>query len=127
VIADAVLHIQNDQPLLVDLLERPMPGDSILACTNLRSMSGKKPVWADEADSVFYFPWTIICFVEVHPGSEKILELGSGEGPAEHRPASARPAHSGAARRPSRGGPRRSESEPDLEIDEDFLRRVRDI
>ena len=129
-ISDAVLHIQNEQPLLVDLLERPSPGDQVLICTNLRSLSGKKPIWADETDSVFYFPYAIIRFIEIHPGSEETLELGSGDEETEARPAPsrpARPAPSAAPRRPARPAPGRREPEPELEIDEDFLRRVRDV
>lgn len=127
-IADAVLHIQNEQPLLVDLLERPSPGDAILVCTNLRSLSGKKPIWADDTDSVFYFPFTLIRFIEIHPGSEETLELGSGEEPAQPRPAASRPARpASSGRRPPKGAPARVEPEQELEIDEDLLRRVRDV
>lgn len=127
-IADAVLHIQNEQPLLVDLLERPSPGDGLLVCTNLRSLDGKKPIWADETDSVFYFPWSIIRFIEIHPGSEETLELESGEAPAEARPAPSRPARPApGGRRAGRAAPQRPEPEQELEIDEDLLRRVRDV
>jgi hypothetical protein len=127
VIPDAVLHIQNEQPLLVDLLERPNPGDSLLVCTNLRSLSGKRPVWADDGDSTFYFPYSIIRFIEIHSGTDETLELGSGEDAeaGDRPPRPARPA--AASRRPAKTPARKAEPEPELEIDEDFLRRVRDV
>lgn len=128
-IADAVLHLHNEQPLLVDLLERPGPRDTVLICTNLRSLNGKRPVWADETESVFYFPYSIIRFIEIHPGSDETLELGPGE-EAETPPAPSRPARHGQAgqtRRPPKAAPPPPEPEPELEIDEDLLRRVRDV
>lgn len=109
-IRDAVLHIINEQPLLVDLIDRPGPTDSILACTNLRSLSGTRPVWIDDSSSMFYFPLVLIRFVEIHPGSEGVLGLP--------------PASTVRADAPPR--PAQPEPEPELEIDEDFLRRVRD-
>jgi hypothetical protein len=92
----AVVHLLNDQPILVDLLAEPKPDDITLLCTNIRSLDGKKPLWLDHADSTFAFPYAAIRFVEIPTG--KIRS-------AEPEPA----------------------AEPDeLEIDEDFLRRVRD-
>ena len=93
----AVVHLLNDQPVLVDLIEDPKPGDITLLCTNVRSLDGKKPVWLDHADSTFAFPYAAIRFVEIPSGKVR-----------------------GAAPEPDA-------DEPDeLEIDEDFLRRVRD-
>jgi hypothetical protein len=33
VIHDAVLHLQNEQPLLVDIFEMPSPSDTVLVCS----------------------------------------------------------------------------------------------
>jgi hypothetical protein len=106
VIHNAVLHIINEQPLLADLVGLPGPGDVLLVCTNVRSMTGKRPVWADNVQSTFYFPWVQLRFLEISP---EAMESGpqllkSGEPEPEMLPA----------------------DEPELEIDEDFLRRVRD-
>ena len=92
----AVVHLLNDQPVLVDLVEDPKPGDITLLCTNVRSLDGKKPVWLDHADSTFAFPYAAIRFVEIPSGKVRVAEPEGGEEPDE------------------------------LEIDEDFLRRVRD-
>lgn len=97
----AILHLTNDQPLSVDLLEEPTPRDIAIVCTNVRSVDGKKPVFIDYASSTFVFPMSAIRFVEV-------LHLGEdGEQLA--------PTVAGAPTEPE-----------DLEIDEDFLRRVRE-
>jgi hypothetical protein len=101
-----VLHIINEQPLLADLIGMPSPADVLLVCTNVRSLTGKRPVWADNVQSMFFFPWLQLRFLEISP---EALEAGpqlleSGEPAAELIPL----------------------DEPELEIDEDFLRRVRD-
>ncbi len=97
----AILHLTNDQPLSVDLIETPSPGDIAVICTNIRTIDGKKPVFIDFTNSTFVFPMLGIRFLEIlQPGSE------ASEGASS---AAATPA------------------EPeDLEIDEDFLRRVRE-
>jgi len=97
----AILHLTNDQPLSVDLIETPSAGDISVVCTNVRTIDGKRPVFIDFSNSTFVFPMLGIRFLEIlQPGSE------------------------GGATAPSAGV---EPSEPeDLEIDEDFLRRVRE-
>jgi hypothetical protein len=116
---DVVLHINNEQPLLADLFEAPSPGDVGLRCTNLRQMNGKRPVFIDDVASVFFFPYLHIRFVEIPrralESSDPALAAGD-DGGVE------RPAHT--------AGPEPApepEPEPDLEIDEDFLRRIREV
>ena len=104
----AVIHLINEQPLVADLFGYPSPADSTLVCTNVRGKTGKRPVWADFPDSIFYFPWIQIRFLEV-PQQE------GGQGPAP----SAEPGRAMTLPAPA--------EEPELEIDEDFLRRVRDV
>jgi hypothetical protein len=121
VIRDVVLHMHNEQPLLADLFEAPSPGDVGLRCTNLRTMNGKRPVFVDDSASIFFFPYLHIRFVEIPPGAisnsdpEQALTVDQDRAPR----------FSGAAA--ASDGP---EPEPaldeDLEIDEDFLRRVRE-
>ena len=97
----AILHLLNDQPLAVDLVEMPSPADVTVICTNLRTIDGKKPVFIDFATSTFAFPMAAIRFVEIlrtGEDGERMAVVATDEA-----------------------------SEPeDLEIDEDFLRRVRE-
>jgi hypothetical protein len=97
----AILHLLNDQPLVVDLYEMPTAQDVTVICTNPRTVDGKKPVFIDFASSTFVFPMTSVRFVEI-PSAGAEEERASGPAIA----ASAEP--------------------EDLEIDEDFLRRVRE-
>jgi hypothetical protein len=72
-------------------------------CTNLRTVDGKRPVFIDFSSSTFVFPMAAIRFVEIpKPGEE-------------------------AARAASLTSRTDDEAEEeDLEIDEDFLRRIRE-
>jgi hypothetical protein len=63
---DVVVHINNEQPMLADLIAEPSPSDVALICRNLRTMNGKKPVWVDKADSTFVMPLAAIRFIEIH-------------------------------------------------------------
>jgi hypothetical protein len=113
VIPNAVIHITSEQPLVADLFEMPTTADVTLKCTNLRTLNGKRPVFADDSESVFYFPWILIRFLEIAPavpeGGPSRVAIGAGVRPG-HGP-------DGAS----------DEAEPDLEIDEDFLRRIREV
>ena len=111
-IRNVILHLNNEQPLLADLFEPPSPGDVGLRCTNLRMMNGKRPVFIDDSASIFFFPYLHIRFVEIPPGPQTNGETGLITSPvleAHHTAIPATP-----------------EPEPDLEIDEDFLRRIRE-
>jgi hypothetical protein len=112
VIRNVVVHLTNEQPLLADLYAMPTPSDSQLVCTRLRSMNGKRPVFVDDIDSVFLFPISQIRFVEIPPGAD-----GAPDAPLRKADTPAAPATNGS-------GP--AESEGELDLDEDFLRRVRE-
>jgi hypothetical protein len=111
VIYNACLHINNEQPLIADLFEMPASSDLGLRCTNLRTLDGKRPVFVDDMHSVFFFAYEHIRFVEIPPASlgenaDRPVPIGSRRGAPE--PVVAPP-------------------EEDLEIDEDFLRRIREV
>jgi hypothetical protein len=115
VIRNVIIHPTNDQPLLADLFEAPLPGDVGLRCTNLRLMNGKRPAFIEDSASVFFFPFAQIRFVEMlsaaMAGGDPAMAITSdGEAPRPGRPNVAEP-----------------EPEADLEIDEDFLRRIREV
>lgn len=112
-IRNAVLHIMNEQPMLADLFEMPTPGDVVLRCTNLRTMNGKRPVFVDDSASVFFFPYLHLRFVELMPASlaGTAFEVAVPAGVTASTP----------------DQPAEAEDEADLEIDEDFLRRIREV
>ena len=102
-----------------------------MLCTNLRELNGKRPVFADHIESVFLFPLVHLRFIEMAAGT--IGDTGEvrhdrtpvppddrdGADEPPRLPAGAPVAASGPAATP--------EPEADLDIDEDFLRRVRDV
>jgi hypothetical protein len=76
-------------------------------------MNGKRPVFVDEIKSIFFFPYLHIRFVEIPPGAmtgsdpSMAVSADGDDEPSNHAPA--------------------AEVEADLEIDEDFLRRIREV
>jgi hypothetical protein len=108
-IRNAVVHVLNEQPLLADLYELPKAVDQGLLCTNLRMLDGRKPIFIDHTESVFFFPFLHIRFVEIPPSTSGLAEVGAPAEEAAPTPAEA------------------AEPEEDLELDEDFLRRIREV
>jgi hypothetical protein len=109
VIRDAVIHLNNEQPLVVDLHELPGAGDALLHCTNVRTKNGQRPVFADDQASEFFFPMLHIRFIEVLPAEPR------RRGGPDDRAAGVAAAVEADA------------DEGELEIDEDFLRRIREV
>ena len=102
-----MIHLSGEQPVIADLYAMPGPGDVLLHCTNLRNTNGKRPVFVDRQDSDFFFPMTHIRFIEV---------VAAGPPPGA---AAAVPAVAGASDAPL--------DDEEIEIDEDFLRRIREV
>jgi hypothetical protein len=107
----AVVHPANEQPFTADLFAMPTSNELTLVCTNVRTSSGKRPVWADAQSSIYYFPWLHIRFVEIPETAASGVHAEAGNGAA----------------RPAAGQPVELDRESELEIDEEFLRRVRDV
>lgn len=105
-IRDAVIHLLNEQPVVADLFAAPEPGDVTLLCTNLRTLDGRRPIFVDSSDSTFVFPYLHIRFLEIRQ---------------EGRDRRDETAVAGDAARQSD-----APSDEDLEISEDFLRRIRE-
>lgn len=108
-IRNAVIHITNEQPLLVDLFETPKPVDQGLICTNVRMMDGKKPIFVDHSDSVFLFPYLHVRFLEIMPVVSDVPALEAPGADVAPPPAEA------------------EADDADMELDEDFLRRIREV
>jgi hypothetical protein len=111
-IRNAVLHLSGEQPVVVDLFELPEAVDLGVRCTNMRTLDGKRPVFIDDIKAVFFFPYEAVRFVEIPArslvGTE--LEVQVDEPVAVTVPAAAE-----------------TLDDDNLEIDEDFLRRIREV
>ena len=129
-IKNTVIHLSGEQPLLADLYRMLDPGDVALVCTNLRQKNGERPIFADEIGATFVFPLVFVRFVEIPAaamvaaataGPESgVLALGAGRG---DQAAAAGTASAAASATPAA----EPAADADLEIDEDFLRRIRDV
>lgn len=98
-IRGAIIHLLDEQPLLADLAAPPAATDTLLVCTNLRTLDGKRPIFVDGGDSTFGISWRQIRFVEIPAGATEDEAIsGAGEAVAE----------------------------APLELDEEFLRRIRE-
>lgn len=97
-IRDAVLHLMDDQPILIDLFAMPTPQDTAVLGRNVRTLDGKRPAYVEKGESTFVFPYGGIRFIELRSGATPDSE-DEGESTAEPE---------------------------ELEIDEEFLQRVRD-
>ncbi len=101
-IRDAVLHLLNEQPLVADLPAMPSPGDVTLHCTNLRTLNRKRPVFVDDVAATFIVPYAQIRFVEIPTTSSARAAVRETAALAPPTP-------------------------EELELDEDLLRRVREL
>jgi hypothetical protein len=111
VLRNVVIHLNNEQPVVADLFDLPSPRDVAVLCTNLRTPDGKRPVFIDQTESIFLLPLAHIRFIEMPRAADRD-SADPGAGPAARaRHGTASPA---------------SVPEAALEIDEDFLRRIRD-
>ncbi len=134
VIRNVVIHVSNEQPLLADLYGAPTPGDAGLLCTNVRMLDGKRPIFIDHSNSTFYFPYLHLRFLEIPAGElqRHMAEGGTapgfagreaGAGDADQRlpmllaEAPAEVIEDASA----------SDADDELDLDEDFLQRIRDI
>ena len=132
-IRNVVIHASNEQPLMADLFDLPSAEDAGLVCTNVRMMDGKRPVFIDHIDSTFFFPYHVIRFIEIPKGAVPAQGRRRRKGPGladdvaadsgEVEPESLLPVAVGGPDGTNGDG----ELDIDIEIDEGFLQRVRDI
>lgn len=109
-IKSAVVHLHNELPILVDLIEVPDPQAQSVRCTNVRGVDGKRPTFIHDPKATFVFPWHQIRLIEV-PQEPTAEELADRRVAVVELPA-----------------PRASEPAPhDEEPDEDLLARIRSV
>jgi hypothetical protein len=136
VIRNVVIHVSNEQPLLADLYGMPSSADVGLVCTNVRTMDGKRPIFIDHIDSTFFFPYLHLRFLEIPVGevqrhmAQTGAAPGAATGPARTQGGEDSDRYAVViADQPVPDAPDEPapDADDDLDIDEDFLKRVRDI
>ena len=128
-IRKVVVHISNEQPLLADLYDLPKASDAGLLCTNLRLMDGKRPVFVDKIEDTFFFPYRAIRFLEIPTGALERHRAAAGRDPSGAHVSAAEPGDDDFLETAPPVIEIGAGGETDLgdEIDEDFLKRIRDI
>lgn len=80
VIANVIIHLVNDLPIVADLDDLPGPTDRSIRCTNVRTVDGKRPAFIHDRHSTFVFPLSVIRLIEAPAeGSDISDDLSGGE------------------------------------------------
>lgn len=108
VIPNAILHLINDLPIMVDLEALPEAGDRSVRCTNVRTVDGKRPSFVHDQRATFVFPLGVI----------RMIEAQTGERAARGEPVETKPVELPAPA---------PDADLDEEPDEDLLERIRSI
>lgn len=75
-IPGAVVHIDGELPIVVDLRTLPEPSHVTLVCTNMRTVDGKKPAFIERRDSWFVIPMAVVRFVELPASAVELAAQG---------------------------------------------------
>ncbi len=75
-----LVHINNMEPIKVDVEEMPLPTDQMIVCKNPREKGEKELDWLEDGVTTIILPWWRITFIEVLPG-----EAEAGEFPLPFR------------------------------------------
>ena len=131
-IPNVVIHLANEQPMLADLFDVPGADDVGMLCTNLRGLDGKKPIYIDQSDATFYFPYRGIRFLEIPPASMAGHRADGGRRTGGRRSDSTDEVEIAPIELPEPANLTdramvTTEDDADIELDEDFLQRIRDI
>ena len=105
-IANVIIHLVNDLPIVADIDELPSGSDRSIRCTNVRTVDGKRPSYIHDRNSTFVFPLSVVRLIEAPAeGSDIAEDLADKEPTLALSP----PAHL------------------DEEPDEDLLARIRSV
>jgi hypothetical protein len=67
----AIVHIQNEDPVVGEIEAPPGSTDYLLTLKNPRKRDGKDVAYIDPAVNIVVYPWWRINFVEIMPSAEE--------------------------------------------------------
>ncbi len=70
-----LVHINNAEPIKIDVDEMPNPRDFAIVGKNPRERTEKEVPWLDEGVTTIMFPWWRITFIEVLPSESEETEF----------------------------------------------------
>lgn len=86
-IANVIVHLNNDLPILVDLESMPSGADRSITCTNVRTIDGKRPAFVHDPKSTFVFPLSVIRLIEARRESlDPTAAVEESQAPAAQEP-----------------------------------------
>jgi hypothetical protein len=66
-----ILHVQNSEPVKVDVDELPGPQDVCIVARNPRERNDKEFHWVDDGVTTVIFPWWRINYIQVLPAGDE--------------------------------------------------------
>jgi len=60
-----ILHISNEEPIVGDIDELPLPGDTVLVINNPRKRDGKDIPYLSADVTTVMWPWAKVNFLEI--------------------------------------------------------------
>jgi hypothetical protein len=70
-----LVHVNNAEPVKIDVDEMPKPTDSAIIGRNPRDRTDREVNWIDDGVTTVMFPWWRISFVEVMPTAAEAEEF----------------------------------------------------
>lgn len=70
-----LVHINNADPVKLDVEEMPKTTDNAIVGKNPRERTDKEVTWIEEGVTTIIFPWWRVTFVEVLPSPEDDVEF----------------------------------------------------
>jgi hypothetical protein len=71
-----ILHISNEEPIIGDVEELPLPGDTVLIIHNPRKRDGKDIPYLSADVMMVMWPWDKVNFLEVMPAEAEEEIIG---------------------------------------------------
>lgn len=70
-----IIHLQNEDPVVAEMVELPDSQAVSFSCINPRRKDGKPVTYIDETCTSFIFSWNRVSFIEIMPGDEEEEEI----------------------------------------------------
>jgi hypothetical protein len=70
-----LVHINNAEPVKLDMEDMPSPSDSAIIGKNPRERSEKEVTWIEDGVTTLVIPWWRITFVEILPSAGDEVEF----------------------------------------------------
>ena len=71
-----IVHISNEDPIVGEIEEMPLPADTMIIIANPRKRDGKDLHFIDADVTTVIWPWHRINFMEILPSEEEEKTIG---------------------------------------------------